>query len=106
MSAVADDWGLFVNEVGIFASGIQADRWLNFTLRAKECRLTMLNSGPQGGTWHVMYGTRAEADEARALFLEAGFHKSHVKAARLSACQAAEKRRHERVLAKMAEAGL
>lgn len=84
----AEDWGLYVNEVGIFASRIAADRWLDFTFRAREGRLTMLTTSPAGGEWHVMCGARADAAEARDLFLEVGFHKNHVKVARLSACQA------------------
>jgi hypothetical protein len=93
----ADDWGVWVNEVGIFASGIAADRWLGFTFRVKEDRLTMLALTPAGGTWHVMCGTRADAAEARDLFLEVGFHKAHVKVARLPACQAKAAERMRRV---------
>lgn len=94
MGEPVNDWGVFVNEVGIFATGIAADRWLDFTFRAKEERLTMLALCPAGGEWHVMCGTRVDAVEARDLFLEVGFHKTHVKVARLSACRAkAEARR-------------
>ena len=39
MAEPAKDWGVFVNEVGIFASGIAKDRWIDFTLRAKDSRL-------------------------------------------------------------------
>ena len=93
MSA-ADDWGLFVNEIGIFASGIEKDRWLDFVIRAKPGRLTPLWLTGAGGEWHLMCGTRADAVEARDLFLEVGFHKTHVKVARLAACRAkAEARR-------------
>jgi hypothetical protein len=83
-----EDWGLYVNECAIFASTIAVDRWIDFTLRAKGGRLTMLSMGPGGGEWHVMCGTRDAAAEALGIFLEVGFHKSHVKVARLSACQA------------------
>lgn len=84
----AADWGLWVNEIGIFASGIAKDRWLDFLLRAKSERLATLWLSPNGGEYHVMCGTRGAAVEARDLFLEVGFHKTHVKAARLSACRA------------------
>lgn len=92
----ADDWGLYVNECGIFASGIAADRWTDFTLRVKDGRLAMLWTGPGGGEWHVMCGAKADAVDAHETFLGVGFHKGHMKVARLSACQAkvAEKRRH------------
>jgi hypothetical protein len=87
-SATATDWGLFVNECGIFASRIAADRWVDFTLRAKDGRLTMLGMTPGGGEWHVMCGAKADATDALETFLGVGFHKSHVKPARLSACLA------------------
>jgi len=87
-AAPAADWGLYVNEVGIFATGIAEGRWLDFTFRAKEERLVMLGMCPAGGEWHVMCGTKADAAEAHALFLEVGFHKGHIRVARLSACQA------------------
>jgi hypothetical protein len=83
----ATDWGLWVNEVGIFASGHGKGKWLNFLGRASD-RLTMLWAGPCGGEWHVMCVTKDAAAEARETFLEVGFHRAHVRAARLSACQA------------------
>jgi hypothetical protein len=98
---VADDWGLWVNETGIFASGIGADRWISFTLRAKE-RLTLLWAGPDGGEWHVTCTTREAAQEARDIFLEAGFHRNHVRVAQLSACQAKVAKMQQRVIARFA----
>lgn len=87
MSA-ADDWGLWVNETGIFASGIAEGKWLDFLGRDRAGRATLLWAAPGGGEWHVMCGTREAADEARELFLDVGFHGNHVKVARLAACQA------------------
>lgn len=84
-----DDWGVWVNECGIFASRIGADRWVDFTMRCKPAsRLTCLWLGPGGGEWHVMCGTKEAATEARDLFVEVGFHTAHLKVARLSACRA------------------
>jgi hypothetical protein len=100
----ADDWGLHVNECGILASGIAMDRWLDFTFRAKDGRLAMLWTGPGGGEWHVMCGTKAEAAEALETFLGVGFHRSHVKVARLSACVAKVAERRRRVDDRMARA--
>jgi hypothetical protein len=102
--ASATDWGLYVNECAIFASGIAADRWVDFTLRAKDGRLAMLWTGPGGGEWHVMCGTKADAAEALETFLGVGFHKSHVKIARLSACQAKVAEQRRRVDERMAGA--
>jgi hypothetical protein len=84
----AGDWGIYVNECGIVATGHGADRWFDFTLRVKDSRLTMLSMGPGGGEWHVMCGTREAASEGREIFIEQGVHKAHVKIARLSVCQA------------------
>lgn len=96
MAETADDWGLLVNECGIFASTIAEGRWLHFLAVAKDERLTMLWTGPGGGEWHVMCGAKEAAAEAREIFLDVGFHAGHVKVARLSACQAnTEKRRAE-----------
>jgi hypothetical protein len=88
MGEPAADWGVFVNETGIFASGIARDRWVDFTLRVQGNRLTALGLWAGGGEWHVMCGSRDDARETLDLFLEVGFHKSHVKVARLSTCQA------------------
>lgn len=102
MSA-AEDWGLHVNETGIFASGIARDRWLDFILRCAPERLTMLGLWPGGGEWHVMCGTRADAAEALETFLGVGFHESHVKVRRLSACRQAVQRKRESALERPAE---
>lgn len=96
MKAEADDWGVWVNECGIFASRIALDRWLDFQARAKPERLVALWMGPGGGEWHLMCGTKADATETRDLFAEVGFHRTHVKVARLSACR-------EKIAARRAE---
>jgi hypothetical protein len=101
----ANDWGLHVNECGIFASGLGKGRWLDFLSRDRDNRATLLWAAPDGGEWHVMCGIKADAAEARDLFLEVGFHKSHVRVARLSACQAKvgeQKRRVDEMFAGIA----
>lgn len=98
-----DDWGVFVNECGIFASGIAAGRWADFTMRSPS-RLSCLWMGPGGGEWHVMCGTRDAAAEARDLFVEVGFHRAHVKVARLSACQKKITESRARIDARIAKA--
>ena len=102
--AEAEDWGVWVNECGIFASRIGLDRWLDFQARARPERLTMLWLGPGGGEWHVMCGSKADATEARDLFVEVGFHRGHLKVARLSACQKKVAESRARVDARMAKA--
>lgn len=95
----ADDWGLHVNEIGIFATRIAEGKWLDFLARARDERVTMLDLTPTGSEWHVMCGTRDAAREAHEIFLEAGFHKRHIRVARLSACQAKAAERRQRVAA-------
>ena len=94
-AAPAADWGVWVNECGIFASTVGEGKWMYFLARARDSRLTMLWTGPGGGEWHVMCGTREAAAEGREIFIEQGILKGHVKVARLSACVAkvAERRR-------------
>jgi hypothetical protein len=95
-AAAAEDWGLYVNECAIFASRIGMARWIDFTLRAGDSRLTMLSMSPGGGEWHVMCGTKQAAAEARETFTEAGFHPGHVKVARLPDCLAKARDRERR----------
>lgn len=99
-----DDWGVWVNECGILASGIAADRWTDFTLRCTPERLTLLWLGPGGGEWHVICGTKQDATDTRDLFAEVGFHRAHLKVARLSACQKKVADSRARIDAEMAEA--
>jgi len=101
--AEADDWGVFVNECGIFASRIGIDRWTDFTMRSPS-RLTCLWTGPGGGEWHVMCGTKQDATGTRDLFLEVGFHRAHLKVARLSACQEKVAKSRARIDGRIAEA--
>lgn len=102
--AEADDWGVHVNECAILATRIGWDKWIDFQGRVKDGRLTMLWLGPGGGEWHLMCGTKADATEARDLFVEVGFHRAHLKVARLSACQkkVADSKAH--IAARIAEA--
>jgi hypothetical protein len=93
LRTAAADWGLFVDELGIFTTGIAAGKWTDFLFRPKtEERLTMLAMTPAGGHYHVMCGTKADAAEAREIFIDVGFHAKHVKVARLAACQAKARR--------------
>lgn len=98
----ADDWGLWVDETGILACGRGEAKWLYFLGRAGDGRLTVLWGGPCGGEWHVMCGSRPAAAEALDIFMEAGFHKNHVKVRRLSACQAKAAGRNQEISARFA----
>ncbi|HMH90005.1 MAG TPA: hypothetical protein VK586_02855 [Streptosporangiaceae bacterium] len=100
----ATDWGVWVNECGIFASTIGEGKWMYFLARARESRLTMLWAGPGGGEWHVMCGTREAAAEGREIFIEQGILKGHVEVARLSACVAKVTERRLRIDERMARA--
>ncbi len=87
-AAAATDWGVWVNECGILASGRGEAKWLYFLGRRLGRGLTPLWLSPNGGEWHVMCGSRPAAVEALDIFIEAGFHKNHVKVRRLAACLA------------------
>lgn len=91
----ADDWGVWVNECGIFASGHGEGKWLYFLGRARESRMTMLGMTPGGGEWHVMCGTKEAATEGRDIFMEQGIHRTHVKVMRLCVCLAKAARRRD-----------
>jgi hypothetical protein len=60
-AAPADDWGVLVNEVGIFASTIAADRWI---AAASTVYVFVQNPGVRG--------TRATYPEDLTLTTEAG----------------------------------
>lgn len=62
----------------------------------------MLWLGPGGGEWHVMCGTKEAAAEGRDIFIERGIHRTHVRVARLSACQAKAARRRAEIGARAA----
>jgi hypothetical protein len=98
----AGDWGVWVNECGIFASTHGAGAWLYFQGRDRRDRLTMLWLGPGGGEWHVMCGTKEAATEGREIFIEQGIHKTHVEVARLSACAAKVERQRAEIDARIA----
>jgi hypothetical protein len=97
VASPASDWGVWVNECGIFASTVGEGKWLYFLSRVRDSRLTMLSMGPGGGEWHVMCGTREAAAEGREIFIEQGILKGHVKVARLSACEAKVAERKRRI---------
>jgi hypothetical protein len=102
VAEAAADWGLWVDETGILASSRGEAKWLHFLGRAGGSRLTVLWGGPCGGEWHVMCGSRPDAVEALDIFIEAGFHKNHVKVRRLSACQAKAAGRNQEIAARFA----
>lgn len=83
----ATDWGVYVNEVRIFATGLGTDWWMAFTARFEATpRMTCLSLTPSGGEWHVMCGPKDDAESlAEHMVSFGGVPQSAAKAMRLSA---------------------
>ncbi len=95
MSAAAPtDWGVFVNECGIFAHRGGADWWLTYHGRQADTgRIAQLALSIAGGHYHVACDSEEDAGWLRDHMVSMGVHKSHLKVQRLSAARAtAEKR--------------
>lgn len=90
------DWGVWVNEVGINAQCGGRDFWADFWLRANPKIMTTLTLSIAGGHFHVATPTEEDADFMRDYMIDKGIHKTFVKVQRLSAAQAAQRRREAR----------
>lgn len=88
-----DDWGVFVNECGIFANNGGAEWWANFFIWARPSLITELILGPAGGHHHVAAPSKDDAEFMREHMISKGIHKTFVKVQRLSAAQAIQARR-------------
>jgi hypothetical protein len=92
----AGDWGVLIDELGIFACTAGAGAWTEFWIRCHPRWLTLLAMSPSGGHWHVLGESKEDAAGIREMFLEKGIHPKHVKVARLSRCREAAERRQAR----------
>ncbi len=88
-AAVADDWGVLVNECKVFATAAGAEWWALFTChRAGPGRITRLKESIAGGLAHVACDSKEDAELfAEGLVSYAGIPKSAITVARLSKCQ-------------------
>lgn len=89
MADTPDDWGVFVDECGIFATANHAaEWWVAQSLHIRADLLTMLAMSPCGGHFHFLTETRENAEFVHEYILSKGIHKNHVKVQRLSAAKA------------------
>jgi hypothetical protein len=95
----ANDWGVFVDEVRLFAIGGQGiEWWALFDARfAATGRITVLVMSVGGGQHHVACDSKEDAAALMATMTAQGVHPKSLRVARLSACQAeAERKRAAR----------
>lgn len=86
--ASADDWGVFVNETKINASGLGATWWSDFSAaHSRSGRITCLGMTIVGGHHHVACDSQDDATELRQLMTASGVPATCTKVARLSECQ-------------------
>jgi hypothetical protein len=82
-------WVVEVNEVGIFATGIGADFWLDHILfRPIGDRIRWQSLCPQGGVAHIPCADKEEAEFVLSMMLQHGMHKGHAKVRRIKAAVA------------------
>jgi hypothetical protein len=105
----ADDWGITVNECGIFACRNGMDVWMQLWERTPPERVTTFAMTPCGGEHHVLAPSKDDAEFMRDYMISKGVNKPNVKVQRLSVAKAnAAKRtaafneRTERIRAEMA----
>jgi hypothetical protein len=95
----ADDWGILVNECGIFACRQGVDVWLDLWLRVAPERVTTFAITPGGGEHHVSAPTKDDAEFARDYLISKGVPKTFIKVQRLSAAKVSAEKRDARVAA-------
>jgi hypothetical protein len=84
----ADDWGVFVDEVKLFAvSGEGAGWWALYSGHQPAERLTCLRATLGGSQWHVACDSQDDAEMLLATMTERGVHPKCAQVSRLSACR-------------------
>lgn len=95
-AAEADDWGVTVNECGIFAHRGGSDWWLTYQGRQADTgRITTLTDSIAGGHHHVLCESEAHAEWLREHMISNGVHKAFLKVQRLAVAKKAADRRAE-----------
>lgn len=95
----ADDWGVLVNECGIFACRNGIDVWMQLLQRTPSERITTLAMTPGGGEHHVLAPTKDDAEFMREYMISKGANKPNVKVQRLSVAKSNATKRDARVAA-------
>jgi hypothetical protein len=99
----ATDWGVFVNECGVFAGGgAGSSWWAQFFIRSHPGRITTLTLSLGGGHHHVATDTKDDAEFLRDYMISKGVPKTHARVQRLSAAKAIAARRAEALQARSA----
>lgn len=95
-SRATDQWGIFVNEVGIFANRGGSDWWVLFCTRFQHTdRITTLELLPvAGGQFFVAYDDKDDAELGHALMVEQGVRASFLKVTTLAAARKTVRTRH------------
>jgi len=96
MDDAEQQWGVLINEAGVFASGGDgaawwADQWVRYSPLG---RITTLAQSIGGGTYHWAFDTRADSDFAREHMTDHGIHPSHTKVTTIAAARATVHRSH------------
>lgn len=96
MTTDSSQWGVFVNEVGIFANRGGSDWWVMFCARYQHTdRITTLELLPvAGGQFFVAYDSKKDAELGRESMAGQGVHPSHLKVTTLAAARKAIRTRH------------
>jgi hypothetical protein len=82
-----DVWGVFVDELRIFATASPgADWWVLYVSHQPAERLTCLAMSPCGGHWHVACDNRDDAEMVRDQIAGHGINPKLLKVTTLSAC--------------------
>lgn len=85
-----DRWGVFANELKIFADGAPGSDWWTLYLSQQPGeRLTYLAQTPSGGHVHVACSSEDDAEILLATITDHGISHKHVKVATLAACERA-----------------
>lgn len=93
----ADDWGVLVDELKIFATGSPgSDWWALYVSRQPDERVTYLAMTPSGGHVHVACDSKDDAEMLLGTITNHGVNPKLVKVATLEACQNEAGRRAER----------
>jgi hypothetical protein len=90
-----EQWGVFVDECGIFSNGHGSDWWTTFWMRMSPVgRIVELDLSMAGGLYHVAYDDKSDAETGREFMVGRGIHPKCVKVATLAAARKSVRRSH------------
>lgn len=90
------EWGVRVNEVGIFSNRLGADWWVTaLTPWVLNGRALCLGLCPAGGVWYLPGGAKDDAEFMRDHIISHGVHRNEVKVTTRTRAEAELKSRQE-----------